>query len=104
MTSSAPAKTAKTAAAATTRWGAYAALAESLAREVVDATDPSPERASDVLSALGREWARRGGGGDAGVDVPSTIELLKVTGIGRALARAIRSCKRHGRASDEREG
>ena len=101
MTSSAPAKTA---AAATTRWGAYAALAESLAREVVDATDPSPERASDVLSALGREWARRGGGGDAGVDVPSTIELLKVTGIGRALARAIRSCKRHGRASDEREG
>ena len=45
-----------------------------------------------------------GGGGIAGVDVPLTIELLEVTGIGRALARGIRSCKRHGRASDKREG
>ena len=54
------AKTAKTAAAPTTGRGAYAALAESLAQEVVNAADPSPERASNVLSALGREWARRG--------------------------------------------
>ena len=45
-----------------------------------------------------------GGGGDAGRDTPSTIKLLEVTGIGRALAWAIRSCKRHGRASDKREG
>ena len=62
MTSTDPAKTVKTAATATTRGGAYAALAKLLAREVVDAADPSPERASDVLSALGRVWARRGGG------------------------------------------
>ena len=60
MTSTAHAKTAKTAPAVTMWGGAYAALAESLAREVVDAADPSPGRASDVLSALGREWARRG--------------------------------------------
>ena len=38
------------------------------------------------------------------MDVLSTIELLEVTGIGRVLARGIRLCKRHGRASDEREG
>ena len=87
MTSTAPTKTGKTAAAAMTRRGAYAALAESLAQEVVDAADPSPEHASNTLLALGREWARRGGG-DAGVDMPSMIELLEVTGIGRALARA----------------
>ena len=84
MTSTAFAKTLKTAAAATTRRGAYTALAKLLAREVVDAADPSPKRASNVLSALGREWARRGGG-NAGVDVPSTIKLLEITGIGRAL-------------------
>ncbi len=74
-----------------------------LAREVVNAANPSPERASDVLLALGREWVRRGGG-NAGVDVPSTIELLEVTRIQRALARAIRLCKQHGHASNEREG
>jgi hypothetical protein len=88
MTSTAPAKTVKTAAAATTRWEAYAALAELLTWEVVNAADPPPERASNILLALGGEWAR----------------LLEVTGIGRALTKAIRSCKQHSRASDKREG
>ena len=62
MTNTALAKTPKTAAAATTREGAYAALAKLLSREVVNAADLSPKRGSDVLLALGREWARRGGG------------------------------------------
>jgi hypothetical protein len=59
MTSTAPAKTTKTAA---TRGGAYAALAKLLARKVVNAANPSPERASDNLLVLGREWVQRGGG------------------------------------------
>jgi hypothetical protein len=44
------------------------------------------------------------GGGNAGMETPLMIELLKVTGIGRALARAIRLCKGHGHAPNEREG
>jgi hypothetical protein len=85
MTSIAPPKIVK---AATTHRGAYTTLAELLAQEVINAVDPSPERASNVLLALGREWVR----------------LLDVNGIGRALARAIRSCKQHGSASNKREG
>ena len=38
------------------------------------------------------------------MDAPSTIQLLKVTGIRRALARAIRLCKQHGCQSNKREG
>ena len=38
------------------------------------------------------------------MDVPLTIQLLKVIEIGRALARAIRLCKQHGRVSDKKEG
>jgi hypothetical protein len=49
---------------------------------------------------MGKEGGR---GGNAGIDAPSTIEQLEVAGIGRVLARAIRSCKQHGHASDERE-
>ena len=101
MTSTAPSKTAKNAAAAAMHGGVYANLAKLLAREVVD---PSPKRTSDVLSALEREWVRRGGGGDAGVDAPSTIKLLEVTRIGRALARTIKLCKQHDRVSDKGEG
>ena len=50
MTSTAPAKTA---AAATSHGGVYTTLVESLAQEVVDAANPSPEHASNVLLALG---------------------------------------------------
>ena len=38
------------------------------------------------------------------MNAPSTIKLLEVTGIGGGLARAIRLCKRHGCASNKREG
>ncbi len=47
---------------------------------------------------------KEGGGSNTSVDAPLTIKLLKITGIGRALARAIRLCKQHNRASDKREG
>ena len=116
MTSTAPARTTATTASAATMRGerAYAALAESLTREIVDAVDPSPERANDVLSALRREWARSRGDNIPADDddddlakketSSSTIELLEVTGIGKVLTKAIRSCKRHGRTSDERDG
>ena len=122
MTSTAAAKTTATTALAATMRGerSYAALAESLTREIVDAVDPSPERANDVLSALQREWARSRGDNvpaaaadddddddddRAKKETPSsTIELLEATGIGKVLTKAIRSCKRHGRTSDERDG
>ena len=62
MTSTAPAKTAM---APMTHGGGYTALVKLLAQEVVNAADPSPERASNVLSVLGASQ-----GDDAAAVVP----------------------------------
>ena len=87
---------------------AYTTLAESLVRDVIDATDPSPEQANDILSAVQKEWkkqsitANRRGNNDNMTTTTSVIELLKVSKIGNILTKTIKACKRHGRNSTEK--
>ena len=71
MTSTAPAKTV---AAAMMHGGAYTALVESLAQEVVDTADLSSEHASDVLLALGASQ-----GDDAAASTPSIVRMTRST-------------------------
>ena len=102
MKSTAPVKTAKTAAATTTCWGGVRRPGR-IARAGGRRHRPVPRARERHPVGAEEGMGEEGGRGKAGMEMPSTIELLEVIGIGRALARTIRSCKQHGRASDERE-
>ena len=104
MTSTAPAKTVKTAAAATTRGGGVRLPGQIACAGGHQRHRPVPRAHQQHPVGTGEGKGKDGGGDDAGVDALLTIELLEVIGIGRTLARAIRSCKQHGRASNKREG
>ncbi|KAL3811330.1 hypothetical protein ACHAXA_007395 [Cyclostephanos tholiformis] len=107
MTSEAQTTNTTTTTTAATRVRAYATFAESLVRVIVDETNPNPDRANDVLSALRGEWTETmrelsSSSSSSSASSTSIIELLGVTSIGVVLSRTVRSCKRHGRTSDER--
>jgi hypothetical protein len=88
---------------------AYTTLAESLVREIIDANDPSPDQANDILMAVQKEWkkqsitANKSSNNDTmTTTATSVIELLKETKIGKILTKTIKACKRHGRNSTEK--
>lgn len=56
--------------------------------DIVDATEPTSERAIDILSALSKE------------SQPITIETLESTKLGKVLVKTVKTCKRHKRTSD----
>mmetsp|Transcript_9596 Transcript_9596/g.19302 ORF Transcript_9596/g.19302 Transcript_9596/m.19302 type:complete len:428 (+) Transcript_9596:140-1423(+) len=65
----------------------YATLSKSLMDDIVDATEPTSERAIDILSALSKEQQ------------PITIEILENTKLGKVLVKVVKTCKRHKRTS-----
>ena len=68
--------------------------ASSLASRVIDATDPSPQDAIDILSALLSETIKKD-------SCSMTIALLESTKIGKLLTKVVKTCKRCKRGSDE---
>jgi len=66
----------------------YATLSKSLMDDIVDATEPTSERAIDILSALSKEEQQ-----------PITIEILENTKLGKVLVKVVKTCKRHKRTS-----
>ena len=75
----------------------YATVAAALTDDVVNAADPSPDRANDLLAALERECRDR-------PRQPVTIAILESTKVGKALTKAAKACKRARRTSDDKEG
>lgn len=73
---------------------AIANYASSLTSRVLDATDPSPQDAIDILSALRTETVKTD-------SCTMTIALLESTKIGKLLTKVVKTCKRHKRGSDE---
>lgn len=67
-----------------------ASLAKSLLDNVVDAYDPSPESALDVVAALQKECNNK----------TMTIAILESTKIGKMLTKTVKACKRQRRTSD----
>lgn len=70
----------------------YAALSKSLLDEIVDAPDPSAERANDILNTLQKESEKK--------KQPITMAILESTKIGKMLTKTVKACKRHKRTSD----
>jgi len=67
----------------------YGSLSKALIDDIVDATEPTSERAIDILSALSNEQQ------------PITIAILESTNIGKVLAKVVKTCKRHKRTSKD---
>ncbi|KAL7541952.1 hypothetical protein ACHAXR_011671 [Thalassiosira sp. AJA248-18] len=73
----------------------YADLAKSLLNEIVDKSNPSPERAIDILTTLQNESNNK--------QKCVTIAILETTKIGKILTKTVKACKRHRRTSDSRD-
>lgn len=76
-----------TSSSTTTATQSYAILTKSLMDDIVNATEPTSERAIDILSALSNE------------SQPITIEILESTKLGKVLVKTVKTCKRHKRTS-----
>lgn len=74
----------------------YATLAKSLLLDVVKASDPSPGRAVDILTALRRE--------SMDPAKPVTMSVIQSSKIGRALGRTVKACKKYRVADDNNDG
>jgi len=73
----------------------FASLAKSLLDDIVDSSEPTPERANDILTTLQKECNNK--------KHPMTIAILENTKIGKMLTKTVKACKRHRRTSDEKE-
>ncbi len=90
-------------------------IAKSLLTDIVDATDPSPERATDILHTLHNESFQQNSraaasaaakyDGNDNNDNPCivTIAILENTKIGKTLTKTVKACKRHKRTASPRE-
>jgi hypothetical protein len=68
--------------------------ASSLSSRVIDAADPSPQDAIDILTALTTETVKND-------TCNMTISLLESTKIGKLLTKVVKTCKRQKRGSDD---
>lgn len=73
----------------------YASLAKSLVDEIVDPSEPSSERAIDILTTLQKESQNK--------KRPISVAILENTKIGKMLTKTVKACKRHKRTSDSKE-
>ena len=96
----------------------FSSLAKSLLDDIVDATNPSPQRAQDLLTALHEEsiakttttttTTKEEDGTEeytvaAAATATISIEMLQNTKIGKILTKTLKSCTRHRRTSNEKE-
>eukprot|EP00579_Thalassiosira_antarctica_P030596 CAMPEP_0202032692 /NCGR_PEP_ID=MMETSP0905-20130828/65657_1 /ASSEMBLY_ACC=CAM_ASM_000554 /TAXON_ID=420261 /ORGANISM="Thalassiosira antarctica, Strain CCMP982" /LENGTH=847 /DNA_ID=CAMNT_0048596561 /DNA_START=56 /DNA_END=2600 /DNA_ORIENTATION=- len=69
----------------------YASLAKSLLGDIVNTSEPSSERATDILTALQKESNNK----------PMTVSILGNTKIGKILTKTVKACNRNKRAALE---
>ena len=67
--------------------------AASLSSRIIDAVDPSPEDAIDILKALDSDTIKKD-------QCSMTIAVLESTKIGKLLTKVVKTCKRHKRGND----
>jgi len=89
-------------------------IGKSLLTDVVDAIDPSPERATDILLTLQNESCKQkptaaaasnnNGSNDTNDNTCIvTIAILENTRIGKTLTKTVKACKRHKRTASQEE-
>ena len=82
----------------------FSSLAKSLLDDIVDASNPSPQRAQDLLTALHEEsTATEAKDGRETTTTAISIEILQNTKIGKVLTKTLKSCSRHRRTSNEKD-
>ena len=80
-----------------TKAAAYASLSKSLQDEVIKSSEPSSERAIDILTLLQQEYNNNNKNNSNKV----TISILESTNIGKILTKTVTVCKRQKRPSRE---